>query len=44
MAGLLWAVREGAAGQTLPELRDAAIASLEDGDATLGARLQAELT
>lgn len=44
VAGLLWAVREGAGGQTLPELRDAAIASLADGDAALGARLQAELS
>ncbi|KAK1868717.1 hypothetical protein I4F81_011200 [Pyropia yezoensis] len=44
LAGLVWTVREGAAGRTLPEMRDAAILSLADGDAARAAQLQAELS
>jgi len=44
VAGLLWTARAGEEGQSLPDLRDAAITSLADGDAPLAARLQSELS
>jgi len=44
VAGLLWTALAREEGQSLPDLRDAAITSLADGDAPLAARLQSELS
>jgi len=44
VAGLLWTARAGEEGRSLPDLWDAAITSLADGDAPLAARQQSELS